>query len=87
MSQAPRIIHGPDADDAIALVSGSSILITMSKVGKMNVFDFTRKLKVVWTFRVMLSQNTRGVATLDTGEGIDRIFVWSDSRYCCQFAS
>ena len=30
---------------------------------------------------VMLSQNTRELATLSTGDGIDRIFVWGgDSR-------
>ena len=85
MSQAPRIIHSPDADDAIALVTARKfdLVITMSKVGKMNVFELARKLKRIVSDLpvVMLSQNTRELATLDTGEGIDRIFVWSgDSR-------
>ena len=46
MSQAPRIIHSPDADDAIELVSARKfdLVITMSKVGKMDVFELARKL-------------------------------------------
>ncbi len=85
LSQAPRIIHSPNADDAIELVSSRSfdLAITMSKVGKMDVFELARQMKEIDKTLpvVMLSQNTRDLATLDTGDEIDRIFVWSgDSR-------
>ncbi len=85
LSQAPRIIHSPDADDAIELVTNRKfdLVITMSKVGKMDVFELARELKGIDQDLpvVMLSQNTRELATLNTGEGVDRIFVWSgDSR-------
>tara|TARA_Y100000588_G_scaffold116726_1_gene127793 strand:- start:14689 stop:17598 length:2910 start_codon:yes stop_codon:yes gene_type:complete len=85
LSQAPRIIHSPDAKDAIELVSSRKfdLVITMSKVGKMDVYELARKLKKIEDGMpvVMLSQNTRELATLRTGDGIDRIFVWSgDSR-------
>ena len=85
LSQAPRIIHSPNAEDAIDLVSSRrfDLVITMSKVGRMDVYELARQLKEISGNIpvVMLSQNTRELATLRTGEGIDRIFVWSgDSR-------
>ncbi len=85
LSQAPRIIHSPNAEDAIDLVSSRrfDLAITMSKVGMMDVYELARRLKEIGGNIpvVMLSQNTRELATLRTGEGIDRIFVWSgDSR-------
>ena len=85
LSQAPRIIHSPDADDAIQLLSSRKfdLVITMSKVGKMDVYELARQLKEIEDDLpvVMLSQNTRELATLRTGDAIDRIFVWSgDSR-------
>ena len=85
LSQAPRIIHSPNAEDAIDLVSSRrfDLVITMSKVGRMDVYELARQLKEISGNIpvVMLSQNTRELATLRTGEGVDRIFVWSgDSR-------
>jgi len=85
LSQAPRIIHSPDADDALELLSNRSfeLVITMSNVGKMDAYEFAELVKESNESLpvVMLSQNTRELATLRTGGGIDRIFVWGgDSR-------
>jgi hypothetical protein len=85
LSQAPRIIHSPDASDAMQLMSTRKfdLVITMSKVGTMDVNAFARLVKEVEEDIpiVMLSQNNRELATLKTGDGIDRIFVWGgDSR-------
>ena len=78
MSQAPRIIHSPDADDAIELVSARKfdLVITMSKVGKMNVFDLANKLKGIDANLpvVMLSPNTRELATLKILEKVSTEF-------------
>ncbi|MEC9458164.1 MAG: PEP/pyruvate-binding domain-containing protein [Candidatus Thermoplasmatota archaeon] len=85
LSQAPRIIHSPDSDDAIDLLNSRrfDLIITMSKAGKLDANTFANMVKKIHENIpvVLLSQNTRELATLKTGEGIDRIFVWGgDSR-------
>ena len=85
LSQAPRIIHSPDARDALRLLSAREfdLVITMARVGEMDVKAFGTKAKRVIDGLpvVMLSHNTRELATLSAGDGIDRIFVWTgDSR-------
>ena len=85
LSQAPRIIHSPDANDALDLLASRNfdLVITMTKVGTMDAYAFARLVKSRHEGMpvVMLSHNTRELATLRTGDGIDRIFVWGgDSR-------
>ncbi|MDP7341743.1 MAG: hypothetical protein QF354_05090, partial [Candidatus Thalassarchaeum sp.] len=85
LSQAPRIIHSPDANDALDLLASRNfdLVITMTKVGTMDAHAFARLVKSRHEGMpvVMLSHNTRELATLRTGDGIDRIFVWGgDSR-------
>ena len=85
LSQAPRIIHSPDARDALRLLSTREfdLVITMARVGEMDVKAFGTEAKRVIEGLpvVMLSHNTRELATLSAGDGIDRIFVWTgDSR-------
>ena len=85
LSQAPRIIHSPDAEDAMGLLNTRKfdLIITMSKVGMMDANTFANMVKDIHEGIpvVLLSQNTRELATLETGDGIDRIFVWGgDSR-------
>ena len=85
LSQAPRIIHSPDARDALGLLRTREfdLVITMTRVGEMDVKAFGTEAKriVEGLPVVMLSHNTRELATLSAGEGIDRIFVWTgDSR-------
>ena len=85
LSQAPRIIHSPDARDALRLLSTREfdLVITMTRVGEMDVKAFGTEAKRVIKGLpvVMLSHNTRELATLSAGDGIDRIFVWTgDSR-------
>ena len=85
LSQAPRIIHSPDARDALRLLRAREfdLVITMARVGEMDVKAFgTEAKRVVEGLPVvMLSHNTRELATLSAGDGIDRIFVWTgDSR-------
>ena len=85
LSQSPRIIHSTDAIDALDLVKKRSfdLIITMTKIGSLDPYTFAKKVKDEKSeiTIVMLSQNTRELATLDTGNGIDRIFVWGgDSR-------
>ena len=85
LSQAPRIIHSPDARDALRLLRAREfdLVITMTRVGEMDVKAFGTEAKRVIEGLpvVMLSHNTRELATLSAGDGIDRIFVWTgDSR-------
>jgi len=85
LSQAPRMIHSPDARDALQVLRNRSIdlVITMARVGAMDAYAFGKEAKRINPDLpvVMLSQNTRELATLHTDEGIDRIFVWTgDSR-------
>ena len=85
LSQAPRIIHSHDADDALELLANRDfdLIITMVRVGTMDPYAFGRRAKRDNPDLpvIMLSHNTRELATLHTGDGIDRIFVWTgDSR-------
>lgn len=81
LTQPPRIIHVSDADAALALVETRQfdLVITMMRIGDMKVHVFGRKVKKIWkgTPVVLLAYNTRELATLRTGRGIDHIFVWS----------
>ena len=84
-SQAPRIIHSPEAGDALRLLRSRDfdLVITMTRVGEMDVKAFGSEAKRIRDGLpvVMLSHNTRELATLSAGDGIDRIFVWTgDSR-------
>jgi len=85
LSQSPRIIHSNDAIDALKLVKKRTfdLIITMTKIGSLDPYSFAKEVKNEQPEMtiVMLSQNTRELATLRTGNGIDRIFVWGgDSR-------
>ncbi len=85
LSQSPRIIHSPEARDALLLLQNRDfdVVITMARVGDMDVNAFGIEAKRIRPGMpvMMLSHNTRELATLSTGEGIDRIFVWTgDSR-------
>ncbi len=85
LSQAPRIIHSPELDDAVSLFENRlfDLVITMPKVGGFDAKYIAKKIKSIRDDIpvVLLSQNTRELASLTTGDGIDRIFVWSgDSR-------
>ena len=61
LSQAPRIIHSPDAKDAIEIVSSRKfdLVITMSKVGKMDVYELARKLKKIEEKTKKIDENQR----------------------------
>ena len=85
LSQAPRMIHSPQANDALELLRTRSfdLVITMARVGVMDAYAFGREAKRINPELpvVMLSHNTRELATLHSGDGVDRIFVWTgDSR-------
>ena len=85
LSQAPRMIHSPQARDALELLRTRNfdLVITMARVGVMDAYAFGREAKRIHADMpvVMLSHNTRELATLHAGDGIDRIFVWTgDSR-------
>ena len=80
-SQAPRISHASDADDALNLMQERrfDLVITMSRIGSMNVNEFGMKMKSIHPEIpvVLLTYNTRELAHLKIGGGIDRVFVWS----------
>ena len=85
LSQSPRIIHSPEARDALRLLQARDfdVVITMARVGDMDVNAFGIEAKNICPGLpvMMLSHNTRELAGLSAGEGIDRIFVWTgDSR-------
>ncbi|MFL2493404.1 MAG: PEP/pyruvate-binding domain-containing protein [Candidatus Thalassarchaeum sp.] len=85
LSQSPRIIHSPEARDALLLLQSRDfdVVITMARVGDMDVNAFGIEAKRIRPGMpvMMLSHNTRELATLSADEGIDRIFVWTgDSR-------
>jgi len=85
LSQSPRIIHSPEARDALRLLQARDfdVVITMARVGDMDVNAFGIEAKRIRPELpvMMLSHNTRELAALSAGEGIDRIFVWTgDSR-------
>jgi len=85
LSQSPRIIHSREARDALRLIRNRQfdLVITMARVGSMDVNAFGREVKSIVADMpvILLSHNTRELATLHAGDGIDRIFVWTgDSR-------
>ena len=85
LSQSPRLIHSPEASDALTLLRQRpfDLVITMSRIGEMAVHDFAQRAKSIHPGLpvVLLTYNTRELATLSVGSGIDRIFVWTgDSR-------
>ena len=85
LSQSPRVIHSHDAEDALTLIRERrfDLVITMSRIGEMDVHDFAQRAKGIQPGLpvVLLTYNTRELATLKVGMGIDRIFVWTgDSR-------
>ena len=85
LSQSPRIIHSHDASDALTLLRERpfDLIITMSRIGEMAVHDFAQRAKSIHPGLpvVLITYNTRELATLNVGMGIDRIFVWTgDSR-------
>ena len=85
LSQSPRIIHSREARDALQLIRERQfdLVITMARVGSMDVNAFGREVKSIVTDMpvILLSHNTRELATLHAGDGIDLIFVWTgDSR-------
>ena len=84
-TQAPRITHANDADEALELMERweFQLVITMARVGRMGVEDFGKavKEKNPKIPVVLLAHNTRGLATMRSSEHINRVFVWSgDSR-------
>ena len=85
LTQAPRFIHSPNAVDAIALLRERSIdlVITMLRIGTMKVHEFAQQVKSIQPGLrvVLLAYNTRELATLREGAGLDHTFVWhGDSR-------
>ena len=85
LTQAPRFIHSPNAVDAIALLRERSIdlVITMLRIGTMKVHEFAQQVKNIQPGLrvVLLAYNTRELATLREGAGLDHTFVWhGDSR-------
>lgn len=85
LSQSPRVIHSNTAEDALTLMRQRpfDLVITMSRIGEMAVHDFAQRAKSIIPSIpvVLLTYNTRELATLSVGSGIDRIFVWTgDSR-------
>ena len=85
---APIITRVSTADEAIAHTRNKSpdLVITMPRVGEMDVFKFGRAIKDSRPNlpTVLLAYDTRELALLKTREdiaGIDRIFVWQgDAR-------
>ena len=81
LSQSPRIIHSPDAEDALVMLKTRKfdLVITMSRIGDIAVHDFAQQAKKICGSIqvVLLTYNTRELATLRSGGGIDKVFVWS----------
>ena len=84
-TQAPRITHANDADEALELMKrwNFQLVITMARVGRMGVEDFGKAVKEKNPTLpvVLLAHNTRELATMGSSKFIERVFVWSgDSR-------
>ena len=81
LSHAPRIIHASDAEEALELMKKwrFDLIITMIRVGNMSVEDFGKSAKKILpeTEVVLLAHSTRELASINTSDAIDRIFVWS----------
>ena len=81
LSQAPRIVHATDAKKALILLKERrfDLVITMARVGSMKVHEFGMKVKRISADLpvVLLAYNTRELSTINSGRGVDHIFVWS----------
>tara|TARA_B100000287_G_scaffold258827_1_gene243371 strand:- start:6736 stop:9648 length:2913 start_codon:yes stop_codon:yes gene_type:complete len=81
LSHAPRIIHANNAEEALDLMQKwrFDLIITMIRVGNMSAQDFGKNAKEILpeTEVILLAHNTRELASINTSEYIDRIFVWS----------
>ena len=81
LSHAPRISHAEDADEALGLMQRwkFELVITMGSVGDDSVEEFGRAVKELLPDCevVLLAHSMRELASIHTGDGIDRIFVWS----------
>lgn len=88
LSSAPTIIRVSTAREAIEAVAETDpdIVVTMPRVGEMDVFEFGRRVKEVAPGLpvVLLAYDTRELPLLkerDDGRSIDRMFVWlGDAR-------
>lgn len=81
LSHAPRIIHANSAEEALDLMKKwrFDLIITMIRVGNMSAEEFGRSAKEILpdTEVVLLAHNSRELASINTSDAIDRIFVWS----------
>ncbi len=87
LSSAPTITRVTTANEAIDSVKESvpDLLITMPRVGDMDVFEFGRAIKDASPSLpvILLAHDTRELSLLQEREdsGVDRIFVWQgDAR-------
>ncbi len=88
LSSAPAFSRVSTAEEAIAVVRKEppDLVITMPRVGQMDVFEFGRQLKEIAPDLpvVLLAYDTRELALLEARDdhfGVDRIFVWlGDAR-------
>jgi len=88
LSSAPTIIRVSTAGEAIETVAETNpdIVITMPRVGDIDVFEFGRRVKEIIPGLpvVLLAYDTRELPLLkerDDGTSIDRMFVWlGDAR-------
>ncbi len=88
LSSAPTIVRVSTAEAAVEEIEDTNpdLIITMPRVGEMDVFEFSRKIREVAPEIpiVLMAYDTRELSLLkersDRG-GIDRIFVWlGDAR-------
>ncbi len=81
LSHAPRIVHANSAEEALDLMKKwrFDLIITMMRVGNMSAIEFGKNAKEISpeTEVVLLTHNSRELASIGTSEAIDRIFVWS----------
>lgn len=88
LSSAPTIIRVSTAEDAVRELPDANpdLVVTMPRVGEMDVFEFGRRLREVRPELpvVLLAYDTRELALLKAREdtsAVDRIFVWlGDAR-------
>jgi len=88
LSSAPAVERVSTAEEAIARVSADppDLLVSMLRVGGMDVLDFSRRVKEIAPGLpvVLLAYDTRELALIQAREeraAVDRIFVWQgDAR-------
>jgi len=88
LSSAPAFSRVSTAEEAIAVARRDppDLVITMPRIGEMDVFEFGRQLKEIEPELpvVLLAYDTRELALLEARDdhfGVDRIFVWlGDAR-------